>query len=222
MLFDKWKIGKKGKDNGVLVLLAVQERRWRIHTGYGVEGILPDALCSQIGRNHLVPYFKEGRYGEGLYYGVAAIADVISKDAGVSMTGLQGVNLKKRPQNVPVSMYFFAFFFFLLWNIPWPMFIGLPATVLFGTAMYKSSPLLGVFVLCGYLGSMFIRYKIWSKLPQDTRKSYLFVLFWGLAGMSGGGYRSGGFGGGGFSGGGGGFGGGGGGCSGGGGAGGGF
>ncbi|MBM3244669.1 MAG: TPM domain-containing protein, partial [Candidatus Omnitrophica bacterium] len=58
MLFDNWKPGKKGIDNGVLILLAVKERRWRIETGYGVEGILPDGLCGEIGRNQMVPYFK--------------------------------------------------------------------------------------------------------------------------------------------------------------------
>jgi uncharacterized protein len=220
-LFDKWKVGKKGKDNGVLILLVVSERRWRIHTGYGVEGILPDGLCSQIGRNRMVPYFKEGKFSEGLYYGVAAVANVISKDAGISLTGLRGVALNARPpQKVPVVMYFFTFLFFLVWNIPWPIFIGLPFTLLFGSAMYHTSPLLGALVICGYVGSMFIRFKCWSALPVDTRKSFGYILLFGLAGIgSGGGYRSGGFSGGGFGGGGGGCGGG---CSGGGGAGGGF
>jgi len=90
MLFDSWMPGKKGKDNGLLVLLAVKERRWRIETGYGVEGILPDGLCGQIGRNYMVPYFKEARYGEGLYQGVRAIANVIAKDAHVTLAALGG------------------------------------------------------------------------------------------------------------------------------------
>jgi len=91
LLFDNWKPGKKGKDNGVLVLLAVKERRWRIETGYGVEGILPDCLCGEIGRNYMVPYFKAGKYAEGLYYGVTAIAKVIAKDANVSLETAQAV-----------------------------------------------------------------------------------------------------------------------------------
>ena len=69
MLFDSWKPGKRGKDNGVLVLLAIKERRWRIEAGYGVEGILPDGLCGQIGRNYMVPFFKQEEYGKGLYAG---------------------------------------------------------------------------------------------------------------------------------------------------------
>jgi len=88
VLFDSWKPGKKGKDNGVLVLLAVKERRWRIETGYGVEGILPDGLSGEIGRNYMVPYFKEGKYGEGLYQGICAIANIVAKDAHVTLTTL--------------------------------------------------------------------------------------------------------------------------------------
>jgi uncharacterized protein len=76
-LFDTWKPGKKGKDNGVLVLLAVKERRWRIETGYGIEGILPDGLCGEIGRKFMAPYFKDGGYSQGLYQGVAKIAQII-------------------------------------------------------------------------------------------------------------------------------------------------
>ena len=88
VLFDSWRPGKKGKDNGVLVLLAVKERRWRIETGYGVEGILPDGLCGEIGRNYMVPFFKEGKFGEGLYQGICAIANIIAKDAHVTFAAL--------------------------------------------------------------------------------------------------------------------------------------
>ncbi len=95
LLFDNWKPGKKGKDNGALVLLAIKERRWRIETGYGVEGILPDGLCGEIGRNYMVPYFKNGNYGEGLYQGVSAIANVIAKDANVTLNTLG--NFKESP-----------------------------------------------------------------------------------------------------------------------------
>ena len=86
MIFDSWKPGKHGKDNGVLVFLAVNERRWRIETGYGSEGILPDGRCGEIGRNYMVPYFKRGEYGRGLYNGVAVIASIIARDSKVSLS----------------------------------------------------------------------------------------------------------------------------------------
>ena len=56
MIFDSWKIGKKKKDDGILILLVVDDRLWRISTGYGMEGVLPDGLCGQIGRSHMLPY----------------------------------------------------------------------------------------------------------------------------------------------------------------------
>jgi len=91
LIFDTWKIGKKGKDNGVLILLAVKERRWRIESGYGLEGILPDGRCGEIGRAYMVPLFKEGKYGEGVYRGVGAVARVIAKDSGVTLDSLAGL-----------------------------------------------------------------------------------------------------------------------------------
>jgi len=89
-LFDKWQPGKKGKDNGVLLLLAIKERRWRIETGYGIEGILPDGLCGEIGRNYMVPYFKNGKYSEGLYQGALKISQIITRDANVNLIALEG------------------------------------------------------------------------------------------------------------------------------------
>ena len=68
-------IGKKGKDNGVLVLVAMEERDWRIEVGYGLEGYITDAESYQIAQNeYLVPKFQEGEYGEGFAYTVIALA----------------------------------------------------------------------------------------------------------------------------------------------------
>ena len=62
-LYAAWGIGKKGEDKGVLIFLALKERRVRIETGYGVEGILPDGLVGEILDKHAIPYFKEGDFG---------------------------------------------------------------------------------------------------------------------------------------------------------------
>ena len=128
MLFDNWKPGKIGKDNGVLVLLAVKERRWRIETGYGVEGILPDGLCGDIGRNYMVPYFKEGNYSEGLYLGVVKIAQIVAKNANISLNLSQGVE-DLAPKNVTsygsvdhiITLILFCLFFGILFL---PIFLG--------------------------------------------------------------------------------------------------
>jgi uncharacterized protein len=111
-LFDKWKPGKKGKDNGVLVLLAVKERRWRIETGYGVEGILPDGLCGEIGRNYMVPYFKEGRYSQGLYEGVSKIAQIISGMSPAELGLTAQAKNSSRPDLSDLSVFALLLIFF--------------------------------------------------------------------------------------------------------------
>jgi len=93
-LYSAWGIGKKGQDKGVLVFVTIKERKMRIETGYGVEGILPDGLVGEIRDRYMTPYLKEDRFGEGILYGVAAISQVLAKDAGVEMTGK--VPLKER------------------------------------------------------------------------------------------------------------------------------
>ena len=67
-------IGKKGKDNGVLILIAMEEREWRIEVGYGLEGYITDVESKHIAEEYLVPKFQEGLYGEGLAYTVIALA----------------------------------------------------------------------------------------------------------------------------------------------------
>ena len=86
-LFEKWGIGKKGKDEGVLILLASKERRVRIEVGYGLEGILPDGLCGSIIRRVMAPELAAGNIGRGLLRGAAAVAGVIARDRGVVITG---------------------------------------------------------------------------------------------------------------------------------------
>jgi len=79
-IFEKWKIGEKGKDNGVLVLLAMKERRIEIEVGYGLEGVLPDALAGQILDDYAVPNFREGKMGEGVIAAAKAVASVVAKE----------------------------------------------------------------------------------------------------------------------------------------------
>lgn len=80
-VFEQWKIGKRGKDNGLLFLVAVQDRRMRITTGYGLEGILPDGKIGAIRDREILPYFRAGRYAEGVLRGSEALASVILADA---------------------------------------------------------------------------------------------------------------------------------------------
>lgn len=86
-LYQAWGIGKKGEDKGVLIFLAVTERKIRIETGYGVEGILPDGLVGEILDEYTIPYLKQKDYGKGLFGAMAAVSAVVAKDAGISLTG---------------------------------------------------------------------------------------------------------------------------------------
>ncbi len=65
-LFEDWKIGKEKKDNGVLLLVAMDDHKMRIEPGYGLEGALPDATCYRIITDDLTPAFKEQKYYEGI------------------------------------------------------------------------------------------------------------------------------------------------------------
>jgi uncharacterized protein len=76
-LFNKWGIGVKGKDNGLLMLMVMDQRRIEFETGYGMEGVLPDATCKRIQMNYMVPQFKEGNYDQGLLDGIKATVDIL-------------------------------------------------------------------------------------------------------------------------------------------------
>ena len=85
-LYSAWGIGKKGEDKGVLIFVAVKERKMRIETGYGVEGILPDGLVGEIRDRYMIPYLRENKFGKGLFAGTAAVASVIAKASGVKLS----------------------------------------------------------------------------------------------------------------------------------------
>jgi len=80
---DAWKVGSRGQDTGVLIFLATKDRKLRILTGYGVEGILPDGLVGAIQDQEMVPALRAGRYDEAIERGVNAIAQrILAADEG--------------------------------------------------------------------------------------------------------------------------------------------
>jgi uncharacterized protein len=90
-LAEKWKLGQKGKDNGMLFVLAKNDRRWRFEVGYGLEGSITDQYCGRVGRDVLVPYLKKGDYSRGIYEANLQIVQRIATEAGVSLTGMPRV-----------------------------------------------------------------------------------------------------------------------------------
>ena len=105
-LYQKWGIGAKGKDRGVLILLAVQDRKRSIRVGYGLEGILPDGKVGGFGRE-AVPYLQRADYDGAVSLLTSRIVDVIAKDAGVEITTSQPRRiepLETRPQPRQVEL----------------------------------------------------------------------------------------------------------------------
>jgi len=77
-LYNYWKIGKKGKSNGLLLFIATDKRQYWMTSGYGVEGILTDAVLSRIGRNIIVPNLKEGQIDAGVTEALTRISEILT------------------------------------------------------------------------------------------------------------------------------------------------
>ncbi len=85
--YQLWKLGTKEKKNGALIVFALADRKVRIHTGYGLEGALPDSWIGSLSRETAEQYFRQKKYSEGLYHLTAAVANKAADDAGVKLTG---------------------------------------------------------------------------------------------------------------------------------------
>src|SRR5216683_3279087 len=95
-LFKKWGVGSKASDHGVLILLAVQDRKYRIEVGYGLEPILPDGKVGGFGRE-AVPFLRQNNYSGAILLMTSRIADVIAQDAGITLTGARP-EISEQPQ----------------------------------------------------------------------------------------------------------------------------
>ncbi len=103
-LFNQWKIGQASKNNGVLIFVALEDRKVWITTGFGIEGVLPDALCKRIVENDIKPAFKLGDYYTGLDDATNSIMSIVKGE-------FTAENYTGRKKEKPV---FFPFLMFLL------------------------------------------------------------------------------------------------------------
>ncbi len=87
-LFEKWGIGEKGKDNGILILVAADEKKTRIEVGYGLEGTITDAEASRIIRDLMLPTFRRGDYDEGIELAVQSLVGLIAEERGITIEGV--------------------------------------------------------------------------------------------------------------------------------------
>ncbi|NCA81805.1 MAG: TPM domain-containing protein, partial [Opitutae bacterium] len=102
----EWALGEKGKDNGVLLLTAIEDRKMRIQAGYGFEGVLTDAACGRIQDEYIVPRFKEGNYAQGLIDGAEVLLKVMGGEALPEAAPAAEVS--------PLGGFIFLFFFVLI------------------------------------------------------------------------------------------------------------
>lgn len=214
---DRWKLGKKDTDQGLLMVVAVNDRKMYILTGYGLEGTIPDAVAKRIISDDITPRFKQGDYAGGITAGINRIEErlttdpAILKQADANRVNTNANSNAQSNQEGGIPLIFLGFFGFVA---------GMILTSILGRFFGSIATAGGIVTLgtifgAGLLGSIFVAFIV-----------FLFLLFRGGGGgrggrggggvvflpgggFGGGGFGGGGFGGGGFSGGGGGFGGGG-------------
>jgi len=107
-LFAAWGIGKKGANNGVLVLVAPTEHKARIEVGYGLEPVLPDGLAGEIIRSDLLPQFKNNDYGRGILQGTRHVADIVQRNHTLSPEERKA--LAAAAENRPPALLMILFF----------------------------------------------------------------------------------------------------------------
>ncbi|TCB43498.1 TPM domain-containing protein [Acinetobacter terrestris] len=204
---EKWQLGSAKQDNGLLMAIAVNDRRIQILTGYGLEGVIPDIVASRIIRNQITPYFKQAQYAQGIDAGLVEIERILNMDPEVAQKAAE--ELKERQQQAlheqQAKEKTFSTALFIL-------IAGIMGSFIFGKGLSASTAAVagtvaGLINGAGLVTSLLIGGGIFFLLITAIAQT-IFHLF--LASGGGRGGRGGGFGGGGgFSGGGGGFGGGG-------------
>jgi uncharacterized protein len=106
-IYRAWGVGKKGKDEGILLLLAVGDRRNRLEVGYGLEPIIPDGFAGSVLRE-MRPALRQQRYGEALMAAAETIGSTVAKAKNVTIS----TQLPRRVRSTPSD------------SIPWPLVIG--------------------------------------------------------------------------------------------------
>jgi uncharacterized protein len=114
---DKWKLGKAGDDNGILLLLALADRKVRLEVGYGLEGELTDAKSGYIVREVMIPYFSKGDFASGILAGTEVVANVVKGDVDISAEALtKSQTSQSRPSGGALPIQFILILFVVIFN----------------------------------------------------------------------------------------------------------
>ena len=203
---EAWQLGSAKRDNGLLMTIAINDRRIQILTGYGLEGVLPDIVAGRIINDKITPYFKQGQYAQGIDSGLAEIERILNLDPEIAAQAAD--ELKERHEQAykaqQASQATFGAVIFII-------IAGVVASMIFGKKLSAATAAVagtaaGLVNGMGLIASLMIGIGVFFVLITSLAQLLLYAFASG-AGRGGGG--RGGFGGGGFGGGGGGFGGGG-------------
>lgn len=190
-VFETWKLGIKGKDNGVLVVIVPQDRKMRIEVGYGLEGTLTDIATSRIIRNVMTPQFKAGNYDQGTLDGVRAIIAQLEGQANVAPDAAASNATKPFPKEFsppmdwPERILIGAFIFgiiglFTFMGVVTPGFGGwflypflIPFWAMFPVVIVGSQVslvLLTIYVICFPIAKLLVAHTAWyAKAAQDLK-----------------------------------------------------
>jgi len=115
-LFEEWAVGYKGINNGILIVDAVQERQIRIEIGYGLEGLIPDAVAARVRRDVMTPLLKEDKRGEAYLAGVAELASIVAKSENVQLASLSQTKIPRATgrSGAPEDVYQFVVLFIVV------------------------------------------------------------------------------------------------------------
>ena len=136
---ETYKPGDKGKDNGIVFLIATRDRKFHILTGYGVEGALPDGFIGELRDKVIRPAFRAGDYGGGVVEASAIMARRIAKDNGVQLSGIPKASARKRKskESSPLSILVVAVW--ILFTIFGGRFRGMLIGAMYGADISRRS-----------------------------------------------------------------------------------
>ena len=204
---DAWQLGSAKRDNGLLMTIAINDRRIQILTGYGLEGILPDIVAGRIIHDKITPFFKQGQYAQGIDSGLTEIERILNLDPEIAAQAADEIKERQEQayQAQKASQATFGSVIFII-------IAGVIGSMIFGKRLSAATAAVagtaaGLVNGLGLVASLMIGAGIFFLLVTSIAQLILHAFLAG--GGRGGGSGRGGFGGGGFGGGGGGFGGGG-------------
>ncbi|MCO8041184.1 TPM domain-containing protein [Acinetobacter bohemicus] len=205
---ERWQLGSKEHDNGLLMTVALNDRRIQILTGYGLEGVLPDIIANRIINQTITPYFKQGQYAQGIDAGIAEIESILNLDPEVAAQA--AAELKARQEQALQAQKASQA---TLGSVVFIVIAGVIGSMIFGRKLSAATAAVagtaaGLVNGMGLIASLMIGAGVFFLLVTSLAQLILHAFMAGGGGGRGGSGR-GGFGGGGFGGGGGGFGGGG-------------